>query len=140
LRHDAQGLEHLEAFWWAGPAADGDTGGDAWLRTLLEADAALPLPGRQLLSPRAQALLKAPPAARSPQVCACFNVNEAAICQQLALAEGTPEQRLAQLQSALHCGTQCGSCLPTLRSLERAVVGPAPSQLTTASTENRASA
>jgi len=34
---------------------------------------------------------------------------------------GTPAERVIALQHALHCGTQCGSCLPELRRLETEV-------------------
>ena len=56
-------------------------------------------------------------AARSPQVCNCFDVSEARIREQLAHCSGSDAERLASLQGALRCGTQCGSCLPTLRRL-----------------------
>ena len=40
---------------------------------------------------------------------------------RLASAAGSPPERLAALQAGLKCGTQCGSCLPELRRLERSV-------------------
>lgn len=104
------GVERLRAFW-----VSGDASGDAWLRTLLEADQSLPGPGRQLLAPGALVGQAAPP--RSPQVCTCFNVSQAAINEALQAASGDAEARLAAVQAQLHCGTQCGSCLPTLRTL-----------------------
>jgi assimilatory nitrate reductase catalytic subunit len=106
------GVERLRAFWVAG-----DASGDAWLRTLLEADQSLPGPGRQLLAPGALVGKAAPP--RSPQVCTCFNVSQAAINEVLQAASGDADTRLAAVQAQLHCGTQCGSCLPTLRTLAR---------------------
>ena len=30
---------------------------------------------------------------------------------------GTPDERLTALQQQLRCGTDCGSCLPTLKRL-----------------------
>ena len=33
------------------------------------------------------------------------------------VSTGTAESRLSQLQAALKCGTNCGSCLPDLRRL-----------------------
>ena len=114
LQRDAQGAERLAGFWVAG-----DDRGDAWLRSLLEADQALPAPGRQLLAPGAGPGPAAVPL--SPQVCTCLNVREDAIRAELSRCAGAPEQRLQQLQAQLKCGTQCGSCLPTLRSLARAV-------------------
>jgi assimilatory nitrate reductase catalytic subunit len=58
----------------------------------------------------------------SPQVCACLNVGEQAITQHLAGCAPTDGEalRLGSLQAALKCGTQCGSCLPTLKKLVRA--------------------
>ena len=114
LGRDAAGHEHMQGFWIAGDAT-----GEAWLRALLEADEQLPMPGRNLLAPHAQKMVSVAP--RSPQVCACFNVSEAAIRTQLTGCQGSPDARLAQLQSALRCGTQCGSCLPKLRTLVKAV-------------------
>jgi assimilatory nitrate reductase catalytic subunit len=111
----AAGETRLAALWLAG-----DVQGEAWLRSLVESDQPLPTAARHLLAPNAQARQAAPP--RSPQVCTCFNVTQAAIVQSLALAEGDAPARLAQVQAALHCGTQCGSCLPTLRVLATAAV------------------
>jgi assimilatory nitrate reductase catalytic subunit len=58
-------------------------------------------------------------AARGKVVCTCFNVTDARINTQLATCMGSPAERLAALQGALHCGTNCGSCLPELRRLVR---------------------
>jgi assimilatory nitrate reductase catalytic subunit len=62
---------------------------------------------------------KAPVAvkARGKQVCTCFNVSEEAILTQLASSPGSDEGRLSTLQSALKCGTNCGSCIPELRRM-----------------------
>ena len=111
---DPDGAERLQAFWVAG-----DVSGEAWLRQLLEADQTLPGPGRQLLAPGALAQKSAAP--RSPQVCTCFNVDEAAIRADLAQRAGALDERIAQCQAALKCGTNCGSCLPTLRSIAKVV-------------------
>jgi assimilatory nitrate reductase catalytic subunit len=114
IARDDRGAERLQGFWVAG-----DASGEAWLRTLLEADETLPGPGRQLLAPGALAQKNAAP--RSPQVCTCFNVDEATIRAALPRCSGSADQRLAQLQGSLKCGTNCGSCLPTLRRLVQAV-------------------
>jgi len=116
VARDQTGAERLQGFWVAG-----DTSGEAWLRALLEADQTLPGPGRHLLAPGALASKTAAP--RSPQVCTCFNVDEAAIRAELRRCRGTSvEARVAELQSALKCGTNCGSCLPALRMLARDAV------------------
>jgi len=36
---------------------------------------------------------------------------------RLAQCQGNEVQRLAQLQSALQCGTNCGSCLPEVKRM-----------------------
>ncbi|HEV8692507.1 MAG TPA: nitrate reductase, partial [Ideonella sp.] len=112
VARDADGAERLQGFWVAG-----DVSGEAWLRALLEADQTLPGPGRQLLAPGALAQKTA--AARSPQVCTCFNLDEASIRAELARCNGSVDERVAQCQATLKCGTNCGSCLPSLRTLAR---------------------
>ncbi|MNT87914.1 Nitrate reductase [compost metagenome] len=68
---------------------------------------------------------KAPVAvqSRGKTVCTCFNVTDVAITGTLAQCHGTDEDRLAQLQGQLRCGTNCGSCLPELKRMVRAT-GP----------------
>jgi assimilatory nitrate reductase catalytic subunit len=111
----------------------GQTGAEQRLRALLVGDEPAQAYGRGLL--RAGA---APPGAvptLSPQVCTCHNVSEARIGAVLGSMIGAPETRLAQLQQALRCGTECGSCLPALRRLvseHRTGLTPAP-EVTTAS-------
>jgi assimilatory nitrate reductase catalytic subunit len=93
----------------------GQTEAEPWLRALLVDDQPAQAYGRGLL--RASA---APPGAvptQSPQVCTCHNVSEARIRAALASMTGASEARLTQLQQALRCGTECGSCLPALRRL-----------------------
>ncbi len=57
--------------------------------------------------------------ARGNQICTCFNVTEAAIVTQLGQRKGNEDQRLVQLQTALECGTNCGSCLPEVKRMVR---------------------
>jgi len=111
---DEGGAERLTGFWVAG-----DASGDAWLRALLEADQTLPGPGRHLLAPGA--LVGKTAAPRSPQVCTCFNVSEDAIRAELQHCAGSLDERVAHLQATLKCGTNCGSCIPALRSLVKVV-------------------
>jgi assimilatory nitrate reductase catalytic subunit len=70
---------------------------------------------RLLLAPDGAA--PGPVAPRARQVCQCFGVSEPQIRDCLGALAGAPGERLAALQSALKCGTQCGSCLPELRRL-----------------------
>ncbi len=65
-------------------------------------------------------------AERGRQVCTCFNVTEPQIVEQLGRCEGSAEARLSQLQGALKCGTNCGSCLPVLRGLVKASIPLVP--------------
>ena len=104
----------LEAFILAG-----DTSAQAWVKTLLQEELPAQAYGRLLLVPGA----KAPVAvqSRGKQVCTCFNVTAPAIDGYLAGCSGTEDERLASLQSALKCGTNCGSCLPELKRMVRAV-------------------
>jgi assimilatory nitrate reductase catalytic subunit len=75
--------------------------------------------GRLLLAPGA----KAPVAvqAKGKQVCSCFGVEAAAIEGVLAKCSGSAQERLAFLQGELQCGTNCGSCLPELKRMVRAI-------------------
>jgi assimilatory nitrate reductase catalytic subunit len=104
----------LEAFLLAG-----DTSAESWIKTLLQDELPAGRYGRLLLMPGAAAPVAV--AAKSPQVCTCFNVGEDAIRGALPRCGGTDDQRLAQLQGQLKCGTNCGSCIPELRRLVKAV-------------------
>jgi assimilatory nitrate reductase catalytic subunit len=94
----------------------GDTQAEAWVKTLLQQRLPAQTFGRLLLAPGASAPGALAPA--SPQVCTCFNVSLDRIDTQLAGqdARAGVEANLTQLQAVLHCGTQCGSCLPALRN------------------------
>lgn len=95
----------------------GDTRAQAWLKALLLQDLPVQAYGRQLLAPGARAPLAVAPKGR--QVCSCFGVDAPAIEAQLARCEGSAEERLAALQAALRCGTNCGSCVPELKRMVR---------------------
>ena len=113
MRLDRRGADTvLEGFLLAG-----DTSAEAWIKTLLQDELPAQAYGRLLLAPGA----KAPVAvqARGKQVCTCFNVTDAQITDQLAGCHGSEDARLAQLQGALKCGTNCGSCLPELKRMVR---------------------
>ncbi len=111
LRLAGQGsAQRLEALLLAG-----DIRAEAWLSPLLQEQTSLPVAGHQLLAPGG--LPAGPAPTRSRQVCSCFDVSEARIVKTLTTSPGAPEARLAALQSALRCGTQCGSCLPELKRL-----------------------
>ncbi len=111
LQHQ-DGQATLEAFLLAG-----DTRAGAWISTLLQDALPAQAYGRLLLLPGAVAPAALP--ARSRQVCTCFNVGEDAITATLAQCSGSEGERLAALQQRLHCGTNCGSCVPELQRLLR---------------------
>lgn len=98
----------------------GDTSAEAWLKALLLQELPAQAYGRLLLAPGA----KAPVAvqAKGKQVCNCFGVEASEIQVCLANASGGLEQRLSALQAKLRCGTNCGSCLPELKRMVRAVL------------------
>ena len=117
MRFDAGG--QLAAVLVSGDAATVAQG--AWLR---EAIAAGDVLGTQSL--RVLSTLRRPAQSRSRGrvVCNCFDVAESQIAERLAACSGSGEQRLAQLQGDLRCGTQCGSCLPELRRMIAALPQP----------------
>ncbi|MGC3983460.1 MAG: molybdopterin-dependent oxidoreductase [Pseudorhodoferax sp.] len=96
----------------------GDTRAEAWIRTLLQDQVPAQDFGRQLLSFQAKA--PAGVQSRGKVVCSCFGVSETAIRDRLAQCSGSGAQRLAALQGALQCGTNCGSCVPELKRMVRA--------------------
>ena len=96
----------------------GDISAETWVKPLLQDELPAQAYGRLLLIPGAKAPVAV--AARGRQVCSCFDVSEARINETLATVAGPPDARLEQLQRALKCGSNCGSCLPELRRLIRA--------------------
>jgi len=44
-------------------------------------------------------------------------VSEAHITEAASAASGNAAQRLHAVQQTLRCGTECGSCLPAVKSL-----------------------
>lgn len=119
LRQGADGGLTLEAFLLAG-----DTQAEVWIRAVLQEARPAAVYGRLLLKPGASA--PAAVTAHSRQVCTCFDVSESAIRAALARCDGTDAERLAEVQVRLHCGTNCGSCIPELRQLVRAAPAVLP--------------
>ena len=95
----------------------GDTSAEAWIKTVLQDELPAQSYGRLLLLPGAKAPIAVQ--SRGKQICSCFNVTDLAIASELTRYEGDENARLAQLQSVLKCGTNCGSCLPELKGLVR---------------------
>ena len=126
LRLQGEGPEaRLQSWLRVGETRAGQGDGDgAWLDAWWREGRPVAGLGRQLLAP--QSSLASAPA--SPVVCHCLGVRAAQIQARLGQCQDlTPGARLEDLQSALRCGTQCGSCLPQLRRLAQA----APSSLET---------
>jgi assimilatory nitrate reductase catalytic subunit len=100
----------------------GDTSAQAWISGLLQDELPAQAYGRALLLP-----VRTPPlavASKGKVVCTCFQVRDIAIEDNLRTGSGTFPERLAKLQAALHCGTQCGSCVPELQRMVRSSAGP----------------
>ena len=111
VAHEIEGQPagaRLQAFVLAG-----DIQAAGWVSALLMDDLPAQGYGRALLAGTALPPLAVP--ARGVQVCNCLDVTEPQIVAALERCSGTADARLAQLQTALKCGTQCGSCLPALR-------------------------
>jgi assimilatory nitrate reductase catalytic subunit len=86
-----------------------------WLREWLVGGQSIERIRRLLLLPASQAPAGFMPAGRV--LCQCFGVSERDIVSELARTEGEPAQRLRTVQSRMHCGTNCGSCVPELKAL-----------------------
>ena len=102
----------------------GDTRAEAWIKTVLEGELPAQSYGRLLLSPGAKAPVAV--SSRGKLVCTCLNVTDAAIEGHLTGATGSDTDRLASLQAALKCGTNCGSCVPELKRMVRSAKTTAP--------------
>jgi assimilatory nitrate reductase catalytic subunit len=98
----------------------GDTSAEAWLKSLLLQELPAQAYGRLLLAPGAKAPMAVQQKAK--QVCSCFGVEAPAIEDHLASCGGSPEERLGSLQAKLRCGTNCGSCVPELKRMVRAIL------------------
>jgi assimilatory nitrate reductase catalytic subunit len=123
---DAKGEARLNAFLLAG-----DTSAQSWIKTLLQDELPAQAYGRMLLVPGAKPPLAVQ--ARGKQICTCFNITESDIATQLSRCKGNEDQRLAQLQGALKCGTNCGSCLPEVKRMVRLSI---PASLRDATTQS----
>jgi assimilatory nitrate reductase catalytic subunit len=97
----------------------GDTRAEVWLKTLLQENLPAQAYGRLLLQPGAEAPVAVVSQGRT--VCSCLGVTDQAIEAKLAVCQGPDEDRLGQLQGALKCGTNCGSCVPELKRMVRLI-------------------
>jgi assimilatory nitrate reductase catalytic subunit len=115
---DGAGARRVEAFLLAG-----DVLAAGWIGELLQQRLPADGYGRALLAGSAKPPTAVP--ARGTQVCTCFEVTAPQIEAVLARCDGTPAAQLMQLQTALKCGTNCGSCLPQLRQRVAQQMAPA---------------
>jgi assimilatory nitrate reductase catalytic subunit len=97
----------------------GDASSGSWMQTLLQEDLSAQAFRRRLLLPSPSAPEGAP--AKVEQVCSCLNVSADRITACLMRTQGDESTRLSKLQGELKCGTQCGSCVPTLKRMIREV-------------------
>ena len=100
----------------------GDTSAQAWISGLLQDELPAQAYGRALLLP-----VRKPPVpvvSKGKVVCTCFHVRDIAIEDNLRTCSGTTAERLAKLQAALQCGTNCGSCIPELQRMVRSSSSP----------------
>ncbi len=106
--------EVLKGFLLSGDASSG-----TWMQTLLQEGLNASAFRRRLLLPSPQAPAAAP--APTVQICSCLNVSEEKIRLCLGQNQSANDEasRLAAVQSQLGCGTQCGSCVPTLKRMIR---------------------
>jgi assimilatory nitrate reductase catalytic subunit len=95
----------------------GDTSARAWISGLLQDELPAQAYGRALLLPVSKPPL--PVVSKGKVVCTCFHVRDIAIEDHLRTCSGTDSERLAKLQGALQCGTNCGSCIPELQRMVR---------------------
>ena len=93
----------------------GDLAAQSWMRDFFLSGASVIELRQRLLAGSAAAPEGFKP--RGKVVCNCFNVSENEIIDFCAAASGDGTAKLAALQSAKKCGTNCGSCLPELRTL-----------------------
>jgi assimilatory nitrate reductase catalytic subunit len=104
--------EQIKGFLLSGDASSG-----VWMQTLLQENVSASAFRRRLLLPSPQAPSGAP--IKEVQICSCLNVSAAKITECLIRTSGNEANRLAALQGELKCGTQCGSCVPSLKRMIR---------------------
>ena len=93
----------------------GDLAAESWMRDFFLSGASVIELRQRLLAGSAAAPQGFKP--RGKVVCNCFNVSENEIIDFCATANGDGAAKLIALQTAKKCGTNCGSCLPELRTL-----------------------
>jgi assimilatory nitrate reductase catalytic subunit len=87
----------------------------AWLKELMLTDVSVRPLSKWLLAPTPPSESASTNAGKT--ICTCYGVKERAIVDAMQSATGDAAARLFAAQIALHCGTNCGSCLPELKRL-----------------------
>jgi len=100
----------------------GDTRAQAWISDLLQNEQPAQRYGRALLLAVSEPPV--PVVSKGKVVCSCFNVRDVTIGENLMHSSGSDAVRLSQLQDSLHCGTNCGSCVPELQRMVRMAAVP----------------
>jgi assimilatory nitrate reductase catalytic subunit len=100
----------------------GDTRAQAWISDLLQNEQPAQRYGRALLLAVSEPPV--PMVSKGKVVCSCFNVRDVTIGEHLMHSSGSDAVRLSQLQDALRCGTNCGSCVPELQRMVRMAAVP----------------
>ncbi len=111
-RWRAAGLEDGRLRWWLMVGPPAELPGLAWLDARF-AEAAEGLPLEDGRRRRLLAGCDDGAAANGPLVCSCHQVGQAAIVAAIRAGDASVEA----LGARLACGTQCGSCIPELKSL-----------------------
>lgn len=101
----------------------GDLAAEAWMRDFFLSGASVIELRQRLLAGSASAPTGFKE--RGKVVCNCFNVSETDIvdfCSRADVVSTNAASKLYALQAEKKCGTNCGSCLPELRSLTTASI------------------
>ena len=93
----------------------GDLAAETWMRDFFLSGASVVELRQRLLAGSAAAPQGFKP--RGKVVCNCFNVSESEIIDFCAATSGDGAAKFTALQTAKKCGSNCGSCLPELRTL-----------------------
>ena len=93
----------------------GDLAAEIWMHDFFLTGASVIALRRRLLVGSASAPQGFKP--RGKVVCNCFNVTKSEIVDFFATSSVDGHQKLSALQAEKKCGTNCGSCLPELRTL-----------------------
>ncbi|ATJ83646.1 nitrate reductase [Halomonas beimenensis] len=119
----AAGLEDGRLRWWLMVAPPAELPGLAWLDERFAESSR----GQPLTADRRRRLLAgcdAGEADAGPLVCSCHQVGQKAIVEAIQAGDTSVEA----LGARLACGTQCGSCLPELKSLIEDTAGADPEE------------